>query len=184
MLDIESLNTTPDCVIMSIGAVKFNPKGTGIIDRLELKPTVEDQTEIYNRTIDEGTLKWWSTQSVEALDAAFNAACRMPLKDCMEVLYHFCWNSDAVWGNGSSFDIVVMESAFRQTLTDRPRPIPWQYWSVRDTRTLYELAGVKLKDKKYGTKTTHNALEDAEHQAIVAQDAYQKLIRAGVISAD
>jgi hypothetical protein len=39
MIDIESLNTTPDCVILTIGAVRFDPKGTGIVDRLELRPT-------------------------------------------------------------------------------------------------------------------------------------------------
>ena len=49
MIDIESLNTTPDCVILTIGAVRFDPKGSGIIDKLELRPTIEDQTEIYNR---------------------------------------------------------------------------------------------------------------------------------------
>jgi hypothetical protein len=45
---------------------------------------------------------------------------------------------------------------------------------------LYEIAGVSLKDKKYGTSTTHKAVEDAEHQAIVVQDAYRKLIKAGL----
>ena len=34
MIDIESLNTTPDCVILSIGAVRFDPKGNGIVERL------------------------------------------------------------------------------------------------------------------------------------------------------
>lgn len=182
MIDIETLATTPDCVILSIGVVKFNPFGQGIIDKLELKPTIEDQTEIYNRVIDEDTLSWWAKQAPEVIDAAFNNEGRMSMKDCMEVLYHYCWNQDAVWSNGASFDVVIMESTFRQTLTDRPKPIPWQYYNVRDTRTLYDITGVKLKDKQYGTRTTHNAVEDAEHQAIVVQDAYRKLIKAGVLS--
>jgi hypothetical protein len=181
MIDIESLDTSPNCVILTIGVVKFNPKGTGVLDRLELKPTIEDQTEVYNRIINEDTLRWWSQQSPEALNAAFNEQGRMSLKECMKVLYHYCWNQDAVWANGAPFDVVVMETAFRQTLTDRPNPIPWPFYTVRDTRTLFEIAGVKLKDKKYGTKTTHNAVEDAEHQAIVVQDAYQKLIAAGLM---
>jgi hypothetical protein len=36
-----------------------------------------------------------------------------------------------------------------------------------------------LKDKKYSTKTTHKAVEDAAHQAIVVQDAYKKLMDKG-----
>jgi hypothetical protein len=69
----------------------------------------------------------------------------------------------------------------RQTLTEHSNPIPWPFWTVRDTRTLYEIAGVSLKDKKYGSKTTHKAVEDAEHQAIVVQDAYMKLMKLGLI---
>jgi hypothetical protein len=69
----------------------------------------------------------------------------------------------------------------RQTLTEYPNPIPWPFYTVRDTRTLYEIAGVKLKDKKYGSKTTHRAVEDAEHQAIVVQDAYMKIMKAGLM---
>lgn len=180
MLDLETLDTTPNAVILSIGIVKFNPKSKGVYDRLLLKPTMEDQTEIYNRDISEDTLRWWSEQSQEAIDAGFCEKDRMPLKDCMEVIYHYCWNQDRVWSNGASFDIVVLESAFRQTLTDRPNPIPWPFYTIRDTRTIYEIAGVSLKDKKFGTKTTHNALEDAEHQALVLQDAYQKLTGLGL----
>ena len=41
MIDIESLDTGPDCVILTIGAVLFDPKGVGIIERLELRPTIE-----------------------------------------------------------------------------------------------------------------------------------------------
>jgi hypothetical protein len=59
---------------------------------------------------------------------------------------------------------------------------PWNFWDIRDTRTLYDITNVNLKDKKYATKTTHRAVEDAEHQAIVVQDAYRKLMKCGLIS--
>ena len=48
---------------------------------------------------------------------------------------------------------------------------------MRDTRTLWEIAGVKLKDG--GHVTSHKAVEDAERQVVVLQKAYQKLIHAG-----
>jgi len=44
---------------------------------------------------------------------------------------------------------------------------------------LYEIAGVNLKDG--GHITTHRAVEDAERQAIVVQQAYMKLIKAGLV---
>ena len=70
MIDIESLDTGPDCVILTIGAVLFDPKGVGIIEQLELRPTIEDQTELYNRTINDDTLRWWSEQSPSAAVSA------------------------------------------------------------------------------------------------------------------
>lgn len=177
MIDLETLDTSPYCVILTIGAVSFNPKSQGIVERLELRPTVEDQTEIHNRVINEDTLRWWGEQSENSREEALSDYNRQSFSECMDTLYKFCWNRRAVWSNGAAFDIVACETAWLQL----GMRIPWPFYTVRDTRTLYEIAGVSLKDKKYGTKTTHRAVEDAEHQAIVVQDAYSKLIKAGVI---
>ena len=178
MIDIESLDTTPDCVILTIGAVLFDPKGQGIIDKIEIRPTIEDQTEIYKRSINEATLEWWSKQSPEAIEEAMGDRDRVSFKEAMDQLYKFCWNQGKPWSHGAPFDIVVMEHAWRQL----SQLSPWPYYNVRDTRTLFDITGVSLKDKKYATKTTHRAVEDAEHQAIVVQDAYRKLMKCGLIS--
>ena len=176
MIDMETLDTSPYCVILTIGAVRFDPKGTGVVERLELRPTIEEQTEKYNRIINDDTLRWWGTQNPEAIEEALGDRDRIPFHDCMEKLYKFCWNRRAVWSNGAAFDIVVAETAWRQL----DMRIPWPFYTVRDTRTLFEIAEVKLKDG--GHVTSHKAVEDAEHQAIVVQNAYRKLIKAGVIT--
>lgn len=178
MIDLETLHTAPDCVILSIGAVRFDPKGTGIAERLELKPTIEDQTEILNRSISEDTIQWWASQNPAALEEAFSEEGRLSFKECMDIMYKFCWNRRAVWSNGSTFDLIVMENAFRQVL-EHDNPVPWPFWTMRDTRTLYEVAGVKLKDG--GHVTSHKAVEDAERQAIVVQQAYKKLMDKGFL---
>lgn len=180
MIDLESLDTTPYCVVLTIGAVKFNPYGMGVTKKLELRPTIEDQIEVYNRVINDDTLRWWSEQSPDALEEALGDRGRTSFKECMETLYKFCWNCDAVWSNGATFDIVAMETSFRQTLSDKPNPIPWPFYTARDTRTLYEVARVKLKDG--GHVTSHKAVEDAERQAIVVQDAYKKIKKAGLMN--
>lgn len=176
MIDLETLDTKPNCVILTIGAVRFSPTGMGIVEKLELKPTIEDQTEKYNRTIDDETIQWWGKQSPEAVEEAFNEVGRLSFAECLEILYKFCWNRRAVWSNGAGFDIVALETGYR----DVGVAIPWPYYNARDTRTLFDITGVSLKDKKYGTRTTHKAVEDAEHQAIVVQDAYRKLIKLGL----
>lgn len=176
MIDIESLDITPTCVILTIGAVRFDPYGAGVVERLELRPTVDEQSTEYGRTISESTLQWWSGQSADSLEEAMGDWGRAPYKTCMQMLHRFCSGRRAVWSNGASFDVVVLENAWAR-LGMQP---PWPHYTIRDTRTLYEVAGVSLKDSKYTSKTTHKAIEDAEHQAIVVQDAYDILRRAGV----
>ena len=176
MIDIESLDTSPYCVILTIGAVRFDPKGSGITEKLELRPTIDDKTEKYNRVINEDTLRWWSTQSEAAQEEALGDRDRVPFKECMEKLYKFCWNRRAVWSHGAPFDCVAMETAWRQL----DMSIPWPFYTVRDTRTLYEVTGVSLKDG--GHVTTHKAVEDAERQAIIVQKAYVKLMKAGLVT--
>ena len=148
MIDIESLDTTPDCVILTIGAVLFDPRGSGIVDKIEIRPTIEEAMG------DEG---------------------RIPFADAMAKLYKFCWNHNNVWSNGAGFDIVAMEHAWRQLGQNSP----WPYYKVRDTRTIYEVTGVSLKDGNY--TTTHKAVEDAERQAIILQNGYVKLMKAGLV---
>ena len=111
MIDLETLDTSPFCCILSIGVVLFDPKGSGIIDKIELRPTLEDQTEL-GRTINEDTIRWWSTQSSEAQLEALGDEGRISFKEAMEQLYKFCWNRRAVWSNGAAFDCVVMETAW------------------------------------------------------------------------
>jgi hypothetical protein len=174
MIDMETLDTATSSVILTIGAVRFNPRGTGILDKIELRPHIDEQTEKYNRTINEDTVRWWSEQSPAAIEEAMGDQGRVSYRECMEQLYKFCWNRDKVWSNGSGFDVVIAETAFR----DLDMKIPWPFYNIRDCRTIYDIAGVSLKDGGY--VTSHKAVEDAERQAIIVQRAYQRLIKAGL----
>lgn len=169
MIDMETLDVTPFCVILTIGCVTFDPYGEGVIEKLELRPTIEEQTERFSRTINEGTLRWWSEQSSDAIEEAMSDRGRISFKECMEKLYKFCWNRNAVWSNGAAFDVVVAETAFTQL----DMRIPWPFYTVRDTRTLYDIAKVKLSDG--GKKTSHKAVEDATRQAELVQKAFKKI---------
>ena len=69
MIDLETLDTSPGAVVLTIGAVKFNPRGTGIIDELYIRVDVDEQIAL-GRTVDEGTVEWWSTQPQAVQDEA------------------------------------------------------------------------------------------------------------------
>ena len=85
-----------------------------MLERLELRPTIDEQTEEFNRSIDPDTVAWWGQQSESAIEEALGDQGRISYRDALEQLRKFCWNRNAVWSNGATFDIVVAENAFRQ----------------------------------------------------------------------
>ena len=173
MIDLETLDTSPFCVVLTIGAVIFDPKGNGIIDKIDLRPSIEDQLAL-GRVVNDETVKWWGNQSAAAQHEALGDHDRIPFKEAMEKLHKFCWNRDKPWSHGAAFDIVAMETSWASFGMQSP----WLFYKVRDTRTLFDVTGVSLKDGGY--VTTHKASEDAARQAFIVQKAYKILIDAGV----
>ena len=53
------------------------------------------------------------------------------------------------------------------------RPIPWNFWQVRDSRTLFSV--LKEDPRKKMQQNLHNALEDSRWQAKGVQIAYRDL---------
>ena len=53
------------------------------------------------------------------------------------------------------------------------KPIPWQFWQVRDSRTLFAMA--KVDPRKAMQSDLHNALADAYFQAKGVQMVYKEL---------
>ena len=170
MIDLETLATSTDAAILTIGAVKFDPFG------LEMKePAMEsfyvkvdiDSCHDLGLTTSDDTIEWWSRQSQEAQDAAFDPEGRIPITDAFHQLYKFCWGAKRVWSNGASFDVVICETVFRKI----NKAIPWKFWEIRDVRTAFDL-GI---DPKRPPITAHHALEDAWNQAVGIQNVYNTL---------
>jgi hypothetical protein len=62
-----------------------------------------------------------------------------------------------------------MEDMFRQG----GRPIPWNFWQIRDSRTLFSVC--KQDPRKAIQNDLHNALADAYYQSKSIQVAYKEL---------
>jgi hypothetical protein len=167
MFDLETLDVKPSAVILSLGAVKFDPRQQGIdpnAERLSLRIDIDSQSTI-GRTISEDTIAWWATQSKEAQDAAFGEHDRVSLEEAIEQFHKFVWNSERVWSQGS-FDVNIMEHLY----TNLGKPYAWQYWQVRDSRTLFDFVDGAMDRTKH-----HNAVEDAIAQAEAVQRALRKI---------
>jgi hypothetical protein len=159
MIDTETLGTVPGSAILSIGAVMFGPSGLG---SSFYAPVLLQSCVDCGLTMDPKTIIWWMGQSDDARAAAFRADAA-PL---IQVLLDFSnWFVEQralrPWSHGACFDVPILEAAYKACFI----PPPWSFWNVRDTRTLYDLAGVKV-DRSSGTH--HNALDDAKAQAEAA----------------
>jgi hypothetical protein len=170
MIDLETLATSTDAAILTIGAVKFDPFGS------ELKePAMEsfyvkvdlDSCDRIGLVTNDDTIAWWASQSKEAQEAAFDPEGRIQIEDAFQQLYKFCWGAKRVWSNGSVFDIVICENVFKRI----NKAIPWQYWQVRDVRTAFDL-GINPQRPPV---TAHHALEDAWNQAVGIQNVFNTL---------
>lgn len=184
MIDLETMAVTPNGVIMSIGAVFFDPNAEAD-DWYTLGDTFYRAIDVDSSLcaglhIDASTLEWWmsSKRTQEARDALFSNPGALE-----EVLNEFStWvrgsSSETnaltrVWGNGSTFDITMLECAYSKIGYQQP----WKMYNVRCFRTLKQLMS-GFEPEREGTH--HNALDDAQHQARWAQKIFAELNNTGV----
>ena len=168
MLDIETLGTRPGCVILTLGAVKFNPfsldaPGPG----LYVRPDVDEQIA-KGREVQEDTMLWWMEQAEDVREEALGEDGRISVEEMYRQLNRFLVGSNNIWCQGPAFDMVIIENLYRQY----GWPTPWQFWQIRDSRTLFGVHGDPRVKGKVGL---HNALEDCVSQATAVQQVYNKL---------
>jgi len=166
MLDMETLAVTPNAVVLSLGAVKFNPYGNGYSDKIYFRISIDDQDAL-GREVDPDTLDWWGRQAADIQDEAFSPEDRISLVDAMDRFHKFAWGCDAFWSHGATFDLVIIENIYRQL----GKPLPWNFWQLRDTRTLFDLG----YDPDMPKNSKHDALQDAIRQSVGVQNIYSKL---------
>jgi exodeoxyribonuclease VIII len=166
MVDLETMAVTPRATILTLGAVHFNPYGNGVGENIYFRIDIDSQDAL-GREVDPNTLDWWSKQDPVVMEEAFSPDNRVPLDEAIDKFHKFAWNCSAFWSHGAVFDLVVIEDLYRQV----GRTPPWQYWQLRDTRTIFDLG--YDPDMPKGGK--HDALQDAIRQAVGVQNIYNKL---------
>jgi len=170
MIDLETLGTGVDSAFISIGAVFFDPEtkeqGESFYRNVDWQSCIDE-----GRTIDVNTIKWWFKQSNEAREALLVEGQALPfVLNEFESFIKTNSKKPIVWGNGSSFDISIMEHAYRNYINK----CPWDFWNVRDVRTIKDLSqGKYIIPNFIGTK--HNALADAKHQAEYVSEMWKIL---------
>jgi hypothetical protein len=186
MIDLETLATHPNAIILTIGCIKFDLDGQPATSR----DILEDGERSFYRRItisscediglekENSTVEWWSKQSYE-MRKEVGLTDEKPLfashiKNVLSDLNKWIGRSDyivgradsrardasdyIVWCNGASFDFPILTNAYRKC-----RLIPfWKFWNERDCRTVFALHKKQLKN--YTGNDAHNALLDCYHQ--------------------
>jgi len=176
--DIETLDTTPSALVLSIGAAKFNLDDDETYDEIKddsdrcFYASLELQSQLFaGRTISADTLKWWMEQSREAQKVflenkhdTVNGLCDLSA---------FCKDTNYAWGNGNMFDNVIIRNLYGSyNMT-----YPYHYSRDLDLRTLKIAAGnpkVQIHTEA-NTNVKHNALDDAVFQAVLAQQFWKSI---------
>ena len=172
MCDIETLATSPDSVILTIGALRFDPyaddRGRTARDMTSLYLRIDPSSFDYPQAeIDNDTLAWWANQSPEAQHEAFGDGVeRMDIRDALDALFDFCKPCDRVWANGPAFDLIILETAAKRL----GKKEPWKFWQGRDCRTVFRM--VPTRDQK---QNNHNALDDCWLQTVKLQECLRTL---------
>ena len=170
MIDLETLDILPTATILTIGAVKFDPFGDDVKNSecVKFYTRVDiDSCDRLGATVSPSTVEWWAGQDQAAQDEAFDPTDRVDVVQALEQLYKFCWGAKRVWSHGAGFDVIILENYFRKI----GKAIPWQFWEVRDTRTLFDI-GINPNRPPV---LKHHALEDAWNQAVGVQNVSRTL---------
>ena len=167
MLDLETLSVRPDATILTFGACKFSPyKQHEITDGIYFRVSVDEQITL-GRHVDDNTVAWWGRQAEDVREEALGEGNRISLDEFARELNRFIVGCDNIWAQGPVFDIVILENLYRQL----GLPCPWQFWQIRDSRTLLSTHGDPRDRNKAGL---HNALEDAVSQAQAVQTVFEQ----------
>ena len=160
-IDLETIDTVPSAIVVSVGLAAFNMQG-GLVGTQHLVLDINHQAQL-GRTANEDTINWWNRQSQE-VQAVLHEA-RGPLamhpQAAMEAIAEFVGKFETsftevegVYGYGSDFDNATILSLAR----DVGAKAPWHFRKNRCGRTWMEMFP-QCKAPQEGTK--HNALDDA-----------------------
>ncbi len=172
MVDLETLSTDSNAIILTIGCIPFGSDGSCIVDeeyyfynRVDLS-SYNDRPEFH---IDYNTLLWWLEQDPKPRSEAFLAEPRKSIEQVMidfviwikQICNHLNDTRVNMWSHGKDFDCVILQNAFKFF----DIPCPWKFWDTRDTRTIYSLADVDMRNIIVPDEyKAHNAIGDCLKQ--------------------
>lgn len=176
MFDLETLGTSPGCVVLALGAYAFDPAGNDEVHDPDPLRNFYELIDVPDQmqkglVMEWSTIQWWMKQSEEARLANFNPiSWDWLLEGTAERFTSWVktYGDDVnVWCNGASFDFPILKAAFAKVDHD----LPWSFQNERDARTIYRLA--RVRPGRHAT--AHTALMDSWAQVHALQRGLAKI---------
>lgn len=153
MVDVETLSTHPNAVIIQIAAIKFE-FSSDMTEQFIMNSSIKSSTDL-GLHVDTSTIEWWKSQPTSTLKSVTTGA--VPIQDVMSKFVEFVGNPKDIvfWCNGMNFDFPIIESTCRALNIKTP----WRYYNLRDARTVYAICNLDWKNyPRIGSY--HNGLDD------------------------
>lgn len=181
MLDIETMGNGNEAAIIAIGATKFNPlEHRQVLDSFYAPVMLESSVHM-GLKMDASTVLWWMHEDRAAARKQLLDETPIDLVSALEgFAMWFGPTSLPTWGNGATFDNVIVRNAMKKCGI----PCPWQFWDDRCFRTLknqYVLPAEAIEECK-PEGVAHHALYDAVFQTHWTQ-AINHAYRAKAVAA-
>jgi hypothetical protein len=196
MFDLETLDTKPSAVVLSVGAVIWetlfnsdtNELSYRLTDRFMRVLNIKEQF-VHGRTVSQPTLLWWMRQDRTAQQEAFNPI-RRPVEEVLTDLRVFADRYaepeignpgiTAFWASPATFDFPIWDDLAMSFGTY----VPWSYRQKYDVRTVVREANLSVSDHSDPTLVgiAHTPVFDCERQISLLTAARQRLNRrTGVV---
>lgn len=149
MFDLETLDTLPSAVVLSVGAViwktvEYQPRVLEWepVERFYRVINIQEQLDT-KRTVSQATLLWWLQQDLTAREEAF-APVRQPARLALDDFSYWAdqYEINAFWASPATFDFPIWED-FAMTFG---KHTPWTYRQKYDVRTVVREANYPAKD--------------------------------------
>ena len=173
MIDIETMSTAQNAAILSVSACYFNPKTGEIGEKFDEQINLQSSLNA-NRNINANTLVWWMGQDDKAREQFKNIEQAESMTDVLTAFAKFIDRRALVWGNGSSFDLGILTTAYAKCKIK----LPWYFWNERDVRTIVQVGRMFDFNPKQDMPfkgVRHNALDDSIHQAKYVSAIFQRI---------
>lgn len=169
VVDLETLSTKTDAVIMQVGAIALEYPNDNASCPQEFDCSISVASNFkYDRQVDVSTITFWKEQPTQTWANVANGTLELPV-----VLAQFAaWIKHVrdqnqsctlrIWGNASAFDLGILKSAYEAIAADTP-------WHYREEMCLRTLCKMFPEVEKERSTYAHVALWDARAELATLQ---------------